>query len=60
MKYCGIDLHLNNCVVSMIDEECHVVSEKRLPNDLERIIGFIKPWQSEFAEVVVESTFNWY
>jgi hypothetical protein len=60
MKYCGIDLHSINSVVSVIDEEDHVVAEKRLPNDLEKIIGFIKPWQSEYAGVVVESTFNWY
>ena len=28
MKYCGIDLHSNNSVVSVIDEEDHVVAEK--------------------------------
>lgn len=60
MKYCGIDLHSNNSVVSVLDEQDHVVAVKRLPNDLEKIIGLIKPWQSELAGVVVESTFNWY
>ena len=30
MKYCGIDLHSNNSVVSVIDEADHVVAEKRL------------------------------
>jgi transposase len=60
MKYCGIDLHSNNSVVSVIDDEDHVVAEKRLPNDLEKIIGLMKPWQAELAGVVVESTFNWY
>ncbi|MBG6078037.1 IS110 family transposase [Polaromonas sp. CG_9.11] len=60
MKYCGIDLHSNNSVVSVLDEQDHVVAEKRLPNDLEKIIGLVKPWQSELAGVVVESTFNWY
>jgi hypothetical protein len=33
MKYCGIDLHSNNSVVSVVDEADHVVAEKRLPND---------------------------
>lgn len=42
MKYCGIDLHSNNSVVSVVDEEDHVVAEKRLPNDLGKIIGLIK------------------
>ena len=60
MKYCGIDLHSNNSVVSVINEADHVVAEKRLPNDLEKIIGLMKPWQAELAGVVVESTFNWY
>jgi transposase len=60
MKYCGIALHSNNSVVSVLDEQDHIVAEKRLPNDLEKIIGLIKPWQSELAGVVVESTFNWY
>ena len=32
--YGGIDLHSNNCVVVVLDEEDRVVYEKRLPNDL--------------------------
>lgn len=34
MKYSGIDLHSNNSVVTVTDEEDRVVAEKRLPNDL--------------------------
>lgn len=60
MKYSGIDLHSNNSVVSVLDEEDRVVAEKRLPNDLTKILEFLAPWQSELAGVVVESTFNWY
>jgi len=60
MKYCGIDLHSNNSLVSVLDEEDHVVAEKRVPNDLAKIIGLIEPWRAELAGVVVESTFNWY
>lgn len=59
MKYSGIDLHSNNCVVSVIDEEDSVVGEKRLPNDLPLIVGFLKQWP-DVAGVVVESTYNWY
>ena len=43
MKYCGIDLHSNNSLVSVLDEEDHVVAEKRVPNDLAKIIGLIVP-----------------
>ena len=59
-KYSGIDLHSNNSVVSVTDEEDRVVTEKRLPNDLAKIIGLLMPWRDELAGVVVESTFNWY
>ena len=60
MKYSGIDLHSNNSVVSVIDETDRVVAEKRLPNDLAKILAFLAPWRAELAGVVVESTFNWY
>jgi len=59
MKYCGIDLHSNNSVVSVLDEEDHVVVEKRLPNDLAKIIGLIKPWQEELAGVTRTKVVNW-
>ncbi len=60
MKYSGIDLHSNNSVVTVTDDEDRVVAEKRLPNDLAKIVGFLQPWRHELAGVVVESTYNWY
>lgn len=60
MKYSGIDLHSNNSVVTVTDEEDRVMAEKRLPNDLGRILQLLEPWREEIAGVVVESTFNWY
>ena len=60
MKYSGIDLHSNNSVVTITDEEDRVMAEKRLPNDLTKILDFLRPWKDELAGVVVESTFNWY
>jgi len=60
MNYSGIDLHSNNSVVSVIDETDRVVAEKRLPNELARILTFLAPWQAELAGVVIESTYNWY
>ena len=60
MKYSGIDLHSNNSVVTVTDDTDRVVAEKRLPNDLAKIIGFLLPWRDELAGVVVESTYNWY
>lgn len=60
MKYSGIDLHSNNSVVTVTDDTDRVVAEKRLPNDLVKIVGFLLPWRDELAGVVVESTYNWY
>ena len=60
MKYCGIDLHSNNSVVTVTDEDDRVVAEKRLPNDLSTILAFLAPWREEMVGVVVESTYNWY
>lgn len=59
-KYSGIDLHSNNCVVVVIDDDDRVLCEKRVPNSLERIVALLEPHRDELMGVVVESTFNWY
>jgi len=58
--YGAIDLHSNNSVVSVIDEEDKVVFEKRLPNELGRIVLALAAYKKHLVGVVVESTFNWY
>jgi transposase len=60
MKYCGIDLHSNNSVVVVSDEEDRIVFHKRLPNDLRQIAGAVEPYREELVGVVIESTYNWY
>jgi transposase len=60
MKYCGIDLHSNNSVVVVSDEEDRMVLQKRLPNDLGQIRSALEPHREELAGVVIESTYNWY
>jgi transposase len=58
--YCGIDLHSNNHVVVVIDEEDWRIVEKRLPNDIAATLHLLEPYRSNLAGLVVESTFNWY
>jgi transposase len=58
--YCGIDLHSNNCLISIIDDHDKSISEKRLANNLAAINQFLSPYQNELSGIVVESTFNWY
>ena len=61
MKYCGIDLHSNNSVVVVSDEEDRIVFNRRLPNDLAQILAALEPHhQHELAGMVIESTYNWY
>jgi len=59
-KYSGIDLHSNNCVVTVIDDDDRVCCEKRVPNDLAKVIALLEPHRDALVGVVVESTFNWY
>jgi transposase len=58
--YAAIDLHSNNSVLVILDEQDRVVYEKRLPNDLEKIRAALAPYQGQVEAVAVESTFNWY
>ena len=58
--YCGIDLHSNNHVVVVIDDEDKRVYEKRLGNDLNLTLEALSPYQSSLQGIAVESIFNWY
>ena len=60
MKFSGIDLHSNNSVVVISDEEDRVVYRRRLPNELGQILVALAPYRDELAGVVVEATYNWY
>jgi transposase len=59
-KYIGIDLHSNNSVVVVSDEEDRIVYQKRLANDLNEILAALATHRDETVGVVVESTYNWY
>jgi transposase len=58
--YGGIDLHANNSVVVLLDEQDQVVYQKRLSNCLEQILQQLAPYQASLRGLVVESTYNWY
>src|SRR5437763_4497121 len=58
--YAGIDLHSNNSVVAIVDEEDRVMFQKRLRNELEYILLALASFKQWLAGVVVESTYNWY
>jgi transposase len=58
--YGAIDLHSNNNVTVLSDEQDHVVYEKRLPNDLSLIAQQLATYRDSIQGIVVESTYNWY
>lgn len=58
--YGGIDLHANNSVIVIIDDQDQVVDHKRLPNELDRIVARLAPHQNQLSGLGVESTYHWY
>ncbi len=58
--YGAIDLHSNNNVTVLIDEQDQVVYQKRLPNDLPLIVQQLTGYRDRLQGIVVESTYNWY
>ena len=58
--YAGIDLHSNNNVIVVQDEEDKVVGRRRLANDLQTVSAWLERYRDDLAGVVVESTYNWY
>src|SRR6476620_8763353 len=58
--YAGIDLHSNNSMVAIIDEQDRVVLQKRFANDLKQILLALASFEQHLRGVVVESTYNWY
>jgi transposase len=58
--YCGIDLHSNNNVVVVSNDEDKVVYRKRLRNEPDIVLNALSPFSAELQGIVVESTYNWY
>ena len=58
--YGGIDLHANNSVVALMNEQDEVIYQKRLPNDLPTLLEQLAPYHADIEGLVVESTYNWY
>jgi transposase len=58
--YCGIDLHGNNAMYVIADEQDRPLFKKRLPNDLPKVLAALAPYRDRLKVVAVESTYNWY
>src|SRR2546422_8505510 len=58
--YGGIDLHANNSVIVLLNEQDQVLYQRRLANHLPTILEQLVPYHANIQGVVVESTYNWY
>ena len=48
MRYfAGCDLHSNNTVVGILDEEGKKIHKKRIPIDLDNILNELKPFKAK-------------
>ena len=58
--YAGIDLHSNNHVLVLIDDNDKRVYEKRLPDSIDATLSVLAPYREDITSIAIESTFNWY
>jgi transposase len=58
--YGGSDLHANNRVVVLLDEQAQMISQQRFAHHLPTILEQLAPYQADIKGVVVASTSNWY
>lgn len=56
----GIDLHSNNLVVGLVNQDGQRLKHQRLDCDLGLVKGFLKPYRRRLKSIAVESTYNWY
>lgn len=56
----GIDLHSNNLVIGVINQDGKRIAHRKLDCDLEQVLEFLRPMKTRLQSMAVESTFNWY
>jgi transposase len=56
----GIDLHSNNLVIGIVDENGQRLKHRKLDCDLKQVVKFLQPLKPRLASIAVESTYNWY
>ncbi len=58
--YCGVDLHSNNAMYVITDQQDKALFKRRLPNALPEVLEALEPFRRQLKVVAVESTYNWY
>jgi transposase len=56
----GIDLHSNNLMIGIVDEDGKRVKHQKVTCELKQVIAALAPYKSRLKSIAVESTYNWY
>jgi transposase len=56
----GIDLHSNNVMIGIVDQQGQRIKHQKLACDLQQVEKFLSPYKSRLKSLAVESTYNWY
>src|SRR5271157_3530611 len=56
----GLDLHSNNVMIGVINQDGERVAHRKVDCDLDQVVQFVKPFKPQLQSMAVESTFNWY
>src|SRR5262249_53331198 len=56
----GMDLHSNNVVIGIVDQDGRRLKHQKLPCQLREVETFLRPYKARLKSVAVESTYNWY
>jgi Transposase and inactivated derivatives len=56
----GIDLHGNNVMIGVINQDGKRITHRKLECDLKQVTQFLEPLKPRLQSMAVESTFNWY
>jgi transposase len=56
----GIDLHGNNLVIGLMNQDGKRLGHQKLECDLEQVEAFLRPYKQQLQSMAVESTYNWY
>jgi len=55
----GIDLHSNNVMIAVINQDGKRLAHRKLDCNLDKVVDFLKPLKPQLQSMAVESTFNW-
>jgi transposase len=56
----GIDLHSNNVMIGIVDQDGQRLKHQRVGCRLAEAVGVLAPFKRRLQSVAVESTYNWY